>query len=242
MTEPYFKELEQCQVATVVATMFKKGLHSRFFSGLKPIGPVEGTIVGKAFTIRAIPVREDMRAAVGKGSAPNLHRKAMAAVPDGAIVVFEGRGYADVSPLGDIIALSLRQRDVKAFVADTGINDIAAINVVGLPVYALGSAGIPGGARIQVTDWGVPVGLGDVAVYPGDIIVADSFGTVCIPAEIAAEVAKDALRSETMEIFITEEIAGGAPLETTYPPDKATLARFEEWLKARQEAAAGKDA
>ncbi len=233
MAESFFKELEQCQVATIVSTLFKKGLHARFFSGLKPIGPVEGTVVGRAFTIRAIPVREDMRAAVGKGSAPNLHRKAMATVPEGAIVVFEGRGCADVSPLGDIIALSLRQRGIKAFMADTGINDIAAINAVGLPVYALGPAGIPGGARIQVTDWDVPVGLGDVAVYPGDIIVADSFGAACIPAEIAADVAKDALRSETMEIFITEEIARGAPLETTYPPNKETLERFEEWLKAR---------
>jgi regulator of RNase E activity RraA len=232
MTQEFLKDLERCQVATIVSTLFKKGLHSRFFSHVKPIGPIGRTIVGEAFTIRAIPVREDMRAATASGQAPNMHRRALGAAPDGSIVVFEGRGAADVSPLGDLIALSLVRRGIKAFIADAGMNDIAAINATGLPVYALGMAGIPGGARIQVTDWGIPIGVGDVAVFPGDIIAADDMGAVCIPAGIAADVAKEALRVERMETFIAEELNRGADLETTYPPNTETLARFDQWLKA----------
>jgi regulator of RNase E activity RraA len=232
MAHDFLKDLERCQVATVVSTMFKKGLRARFFSGLQPMGPIEGTIVGEAFTIRAIPVREDMRTAIGEGRAPNMHRRSIAAAPDNKIIVFEGRGAADVSPLGDLIALSLVRRGIKAFITNAGANDIPSINKVGLPLYAMGPAGIPGSGRIQVADWNVPIGIGDVAVFPGDIIVADSMGAACIPAEIAADVAREALRQERMEVFIEEELNRDAPLETTYPPDRETLARFEKWLKA----------
>jgi regulator of RNase E activity RraA len=224
------QDLESCQVATIVSTLFKKGFGSRFFAGLKPIGPAGRSIAGEAFTIRAIPVREDMRAASGDGRAPNMHRQAMAAVESGKFIVFDGRGSADVSPLGDLIALSLAERGVKGFITDTGVNDIPSINAIGFPVYALGPAGIPGSARIQVVEWNVPIGVGQVAVFPGDIIVADDMGAVCIPADIAADVAKAALRQERMEIFIEAELKRGAPLETTYPPDHETLSRFEAWL------------
>jgi regulator of RNase E activity RraA len=228
------KDLENCQVATVVSTLFKKGLRTRFFTGMTPIGPVGKTVVGEAFTVRTIPVREDMRAAVGDGTAPNLHRRAMAAATAGKIIVFDGRGCFDVSPLGDLIAMALVRNGVKAFVAHSGINDIPGIVAAGLPTYAMGPAGIPGAGRIQVAEWEVPIGCGDVAVFPGDIIVADDVGAACIPAGMVVEVAKEALRQERMEIFIAQELTNGAPLEGTYPPNSETLLRFESWLAANR--------
>lgn len=226
-------KLRECQVATLTSTLFKRGLNTRFFSGLKPLTPGKTRIVGEAFTIRAIPVREDLRAAVGKGGAPNLHRLAMAATGAGQIIVYDGNGCADVSPLGDIIALALRDKGVLGFITDTGVNDLPAIGEIGFPIWGKGPAGIPGGAKIQVADWDLPIGCAGVAVFPGDLIVADETGAVCIPREIAAEVAEEAWEVEQLEIFMTAEIAAGAPLETTYPPDAETRARYQVWRQAR---------
>lgn len=226
-------KLRECQVATLTSTLFRRGLATRFFSGLSPLTPGKTRVVGEAFTIRAIPVREDIRAAVGKGGAPNPHRRAMAAAGAGQIIVFDGNGCADVSPLGDIIALALRDKRVLGFVTDTGVNDLPAIGELGFPIWGKGPAGIPGAARIQVADWNLPIGCAGVAVYPGDLIVADETGAVCVPRDIAAEIADEAWEVEQLEIFMTAEIAAGAPLETTYPPDAETRARYEIWRRAR---------
>ncbi|MCX8997433.1 ribonuclease activity regulator RraA [Rhizobiaceae bacterium BDR2-2] len=228
------QRLRNCSVATIVAVLFKKGLATRFMSGLKPLTGAEGRIVGEAFTVRTIPVREDMRAAVARGETPNLHRKALAEVADGQCVVFDGGGIADASPLGDIIALSLKMRGIAAFITDSGVNDLAGIAAAGLPVYGLGPAGVPGSSRFQVVDWNVPVGCAGVAVYPGDIIVADEMGAVCIPRDLAETVAEEAGEQERLEAFLVERIAAGAPLETTYPPDAETRRAYAEWCKTRQ--------
>jgi regulator of RNase E activity RraA len=72
----------------------------------------------------------------------------------------------------------------------------------------------------------VPIGCAGVPVYPGDIIVGDEEGVVCVPRELAAEIAQAAVDQEKLEEFILGEIDGGAPLRGTYPPGEATLARY----------------
>jgi regulator of RNase E activity RraA len=79
----------------------------------------------------------------------------------------------------------------------------------------------------------VPIGCGGVAVYPGDIIVADRDGVVVLPAAIADEVARDAAEQEELETFLLERVAGGAALPGTYPPDEATRLAYEASRKGR---------
>jgi regulator of RNase E activity RraA len=72
----------------------------------------------------------------------------------------------------------------------------------------------------------IPIGCAEVAVYPGDVIVGDEEGVVCIPAHLADEIAEPAARQEALERFILGEILSGRPLKGTYPPDAETLARY----------------
>lgn len=226
--------LRECSVATIVAVLFKRGLATRFMSGVKPLAGLQDRIVGEAFTVRTVPVREDMRSQVAKGELPNLHRQALAAAEEGQCIVFDAGGVTDASPLGDIIALALRKRGVLGFITDSGVNDLAAIDAVGFPVFGLGPAGIPGSSRYQVAAWDEPIGCAGVVVYPGDMIVADQVGAVCIPRHMVESVAEEAHRQELLEVFMVERISGGAPLETTYPPDAETRRLYEEWLEARK--------
>ena len=45
-------------------------------------------------------------------------------------------------------------------------------------------------ARIRYVDKDIPIGIGGVAIYPGDIIVADGDGVIAVPRKVARDVAK----------------------------------------------------
>jgi regulator of RNase E activity RraA len=218
--------LSAVAVPTLSAVLYARGLRTRFLHGVAPAQP-EGRMVGPAYTIRAIPVREDLRDAVAAGRAENLHRRFLSEAPAGAAVVVATGGAARVSVLGDIIATALHRAGVAGVVMDTGVSDLPAVARLPLPVFhAGGSAPVPSGAAVMIVDRGLPVGLADVAVFPDDVMVGDPSGVVCIPRAIAAEVAEEAAEKERLEAWILGEIAAGAGLEGTYPPDAATRARY----------------
>jgi regulator of RNase E activity RraA len=87
--------------------------------------------------------------------------------------------------------------------------------------------------RHHAVDLQLPIACGGVAVYPGDVMVGDAEGVVCIPAHLAEEVARDAAEQEKMEAFVLERIEGGAKLAGTYPPNADTRAAFEVWRKQK---------
>lgn len=218
--------LSAVAVPTLSAVLYARGLRTRFLHGVAPAHP-ESRMVGPAYTIRAIPVREDLRDAVAAGGAENLHRRFLSEAPAGAAVVIATGGAAHVSVLGDIIATALHRAGVAGVVVDTGVSDLPAVARLPLPVFhAGGSAPVPSGAAVMIVDRGLPVGLAGVAVFPDDVMVGDPSGVVCIPRAIAAEVAAEAAEKERLEAWILGEIAAGAPLEGTYPPDAATKARY----------------
>jgi regulator of RNase E activity RraA len=80
----------------------------------------------------------------------------------------------------------------------------------------------------------VPIGCADVLVMPGDIMVGDDEGVVCVPRHVADKVAQAGLDLEELEAFVLEKIKAGAPLRGTYPPNEAVRAEFEAWKKARK--------
>lgn len=220
--------LSAVAVPTISAVLYARGLRSRFLHGIAPANPAGPRMVGPAFTLRAIPVREDLRDAVAAGRAPNLHRQFFSAVPEGAVLVCALGGARHVSVLGDIIATALQRRGVAGVVMDGGVSDLPVVARMDFPVFhGGGSAPVPGGAAVMVVDHALPVGVANVAVFPDDVMVGDASGVICIPRAIAAEVAEEAAEKERLEEWILEEIAGGAPLEGTYPPDAAIKARFK---------------
>src|SRR5205085_12629119 len=97
-----------------------------------------------------------------------------------------------------------------------------------LPASANGPSPLTNLAQHHAVDLQVPIGCAEVAVYPGDVMVGDAEGVVCVPRHLAAEVAEAAVAQEELERFIQAEIAAGRPLRGTYPPDAETRARYGE--------------
>ena len=84
----------------------------------------------------------------------------------------------------------------------------------------------------QAIDLNLPIGCGDVAVFPGDIVVGDDEGVVVIPAHLAGEIAAEAVEMTAFEDFVTEEVLGGTSILGLYPPtEEANAQKFAAWRK-----------
>src|SRR5437899_2102503 len=80
------------------------------------------------------------------------------------------------------------------------------------PVYAKGMAAPAHVHRHLAVDMNVPVGCAEVLVMPGDVLVGDEEGVVCIPRHVADQVAQSGLDLEQLETFVLEKMKAGAPL------------------------------
>jgi len=233
VSQEILETLKQAGVPAVSQTLFGLGIMNAFIHGLKPANLDAARFAGPAFTLRAIPAREDLRDDVAEGRAPNPHREAMAQVAAGDVVVTGIGDLPGVSMFGDLISTHLRNIGCAGIVTDGGVADLAALGSVDLPVFCAGSAPVPAPARVLIVGTNEPIDCRGVPVYPGDIIVGDENGAVAVPAHLAEKVAKKALAKEKLEEFLMERLEAGAPLNGTYPPDDATLSAYAEYQEAK---------
>lgn len=218
--------LGRIPVPTLTATLFGMGLKNTFLAGLSPLAGGEASVVGTAYTMRALPTREDLMDAVADGSAPNLHRTAMREVAAGEVIVTDCGATPGISFFGELISTFLAGKGVAGIVTDAGIADVGDVAATGLPVFCTGSAPIPGPAKRLIGDLQRPIDCMGVTIVPGDVLVGDRNGVAAIPRALASEVAEKAAAKEALEGFLLQRLKAGAPLDGTYPPDEATLAEY----------------
>ncbi|RVL09397.1 RraA family protein, partial [Sinorhizobium meliloti] len=86
----------------------------------------------------------------------------------------------------------------------------------------------------QALDINVPIGCGDVAVWPGDVVVGDREGVVVVPAHLADEIAAEAVEMTAFEDFVTEEVLKGRSIIGLYPATKdETKTEFAAWRRTK---------
>ncbi|NYT85169.1 ribonuclease activity regulator RraA [Pollutimonas harenae] len=226
-----FEALANITTATLTTVLLKKGLRNVWIRGAFPIAAdSKKRIVGRAFTVRFIPAREDL-ATPESWSSPKSTRAAIEQMPAGCIAVVDANGVKDAGFWGDILCARMSQRGVAALVSDGAVRDLAGVLSTGLPVWASGAAAPPSVAALTFVDWQQPIGCGGVAIFPNDVIVADQDGAVVIPAGLLAEVVDLALEQERLEGWIMQEVEGGASLPGLYPPNAENKARYEATKK-----------
>jgi regulator of RNase E activity RraA len=125
-------------------------------------------------------------------------------------------------------------RGAAGIVTDGGLRDASGIAQLDMPAWCAGASAPTNLIRHHALDLNAPIGCGGVPVYPGDIMVGDDDGVVCIPAHLAEEVARDALEMERFEDFVLEQVAGGASIIGLYPATAPeTLPLYEAWRARR---------
>lgn len=218
--------LADASTATITTQLLSRGLRNTFLHGLTPLNPTCTRMVGEAFTLRYIPAREDVDVLSVFQDYDHPQRRAIEAVPEGHVLVMDCRGQGRAASAGHILATRLLRRGAAGLVTDGALRDTPEIRELELPTFASGASAMTNLAQHHAVDLNVPIGCAEVAIYPGDVIVGDAEGVVCIPRHLAAEVAEAAAEQEELERFILREIESGAPLRGTYPPDEATQARY----------------
>lgn len=218
--------------ATLTSVLRQHGITWTFMHGVAPLRP-NMKMAGPAFTLRYLPMREDL----DPGTVDNLkdvQRVGIEQIDEGEVFVIDARGDTRAGTMGSILATRLHRRGAAGIVTDGAYRDSPVIAELGMAAYAAAMNAHTNKTIHHPSEIQVPIACGDVAVYPGDIIVGDEEGVVVVPAHLAEQVAQTAAEMEEKEVFITEKIQAGASIVGVYPPDEKTVAEYEEWKRKRR--------
>ena len=218
--------LRAITTATLTTVLLKKGLRNVWMRGARPLAAASRREVGRAFTLRFVPAREDL-ATPESWASPISTRAAIEAMPEGCIAVVDAMGVTDAGIFGDILCARMRKRNVAALVTDGVIRDVPGVLGTGLPVWCQGTAAPSSVTGLTFVAWQQPIGCGGVAVFPNDVVVADEDGAVLVPAKLVDDVVEAAGEQERLEAWIMSEVERGAALPGLYPPNAENKARYE---------------
>ncbi len=153
--------------------------------GIRPLW--EGAALsGPAFTVR-----------LPRGQHLALHAAIYTAAAGSVLVV--QAGDTEYAVAGGNVCAVAQQNGIAGMVIDGVIRDLAEIRAMGFPVFARGVRPIPGSKK-ERGEWQTVIECGGVSVAPGDIIVANEEGVVCVPAGQAVELAQTARAKQDQEI------------------------------------------
>ncbi len=223
----------RASTASLTAQLIKRGLRTRGISNIAPVNPATPRLIGPAYTLRYIPMREDLATGEAMADPENPQRKSIELVPPGHVLIVDTQGMDVSGTFGDILIARLQMRGVAGVVSDGPMRDIAELKKMDFPVFARGNAAPPSYASMIAADAQIPIGCGGVAVFPGDIVIGDADGVVILPAAIAQEVARNAVEQDQLEAYVRMRVEGGDSIVGVYPPNEETKAAYRAWLAKR---------
>lgn len=159
-------------------------------------------LVGQAFTVRYVPA----------GSASGTVGDYIDDLGEGHVVVLDNAGRLDATVWGDLLTATAHQRNIEGAVIDGVCRDSDQSLAVNFPIYSRGRWMRTGKDRVLVDAYQVPVSVGGVRVEPGDLLVGDADGVVCVPLPRAREVLDTATAISAAEEQIRASVLSGVKL------------------------------
>jgi regulator of RNase E activity RraA len=226
-TRAKYKKISTASIATA---LFKRGLRNQFIQGVVPVVPKAETMVGQAFTLRYIPAREDRNPITVFRNADHPQRVAMETCPPGHVLVMDARKDSRAATAGSILITRLALRGAAGVVSDGGFRDAEGIGALDMPAYYAKPSAPTNLTLHEALDINVPIACGDVAVFPGDVLVGDKDGVMVIPAHLAEELVDECAEMESYEDFVLEQVKKGEKIIGLYPRTKEEYEkRYTDW-------------
>ena len=153
-------------------------------------------------------------------------------LPGPAIVVFQDLDDPPVAAtFGEIMCSTYQRFGAVGLVTSGAARDLDQVRRLGFPVFSSGAIAAHGYSRIQSLH--VPVRVGGLPVYPGDLLHADLNGVTNIPLEIAADVADVAAEYVAAEAVVLDFIKTGSKDVSAYAEARREMLRRIEQLGRR---------
>lgn len=226
------EKLTNVSVATLATALFKRGLRNQVLQDVRPVARKGKNMVGPAYTLRYIPAREDRNQLTVFRDPDHPQRKAVEDCPAGHVMVMDSRKDARAASAGDILITRLMVRGGVGVVTDGGFRDSMVIGELDMPAYHTRPSSPTNLTLHEAIEANGPIGCGDVAVFPNDVVVGDDDSVIIIPAEIADEIAGEAVEMTAYEDFVVERVKAGHTITGLYPAtDESNLELFAEWRK-----------
>lgn len=226
-----WQKLHEVSTATLTTQLLKRGFRNTFLA-LTPLCPAQ-RMVGYAFTLRYVPMREDLTDSQYDNDV-NVQRLAVEGIGQDEVLVVDARGDVRAASFGHILATRIKARGAAGFVTDGALRDTPGFKKLELASYCKAPHATTSFVIHHPLEMNVPIGCAGVLVMPGDVIVGDAEGVVAIPAHVAESVAHDTFEQELREAFLTQKVAAGSSIRGVYPPNEQVLAEYEAWRKARR--------
>jgi regulator of RNase E activity RraA len=224
--------LRQVSTSTIATQLYKRGFRQPQLLGVRPLSEVVDGFVGEAFTMRFIPMREDVDGLDPYRSGNTLQWEAFEALQPGQVLVVDSYRSATAASGGDMLMTRAWKRGAAAVVTDGGLRDGHVLAKLPFPTYASEVTITTRAAQHHVADLNVPIGCAGVAVYPGDVVHGDGDNITIIPAQWAEEMADLCERRDGIEGYLAMRVQAGEPLWGVYPPSEQTRAEYQAWVAA----------
>jgi len=238
VTDEQLARLKKVPIEAVWAAIQGKGYKQCFATDFRLTQP--GTkLVGRALTMRYMPVRPDLVDAVQELGKEGdwFYQYNIRAGEDtrpGDVLVVELGGMVDRATfMGDVTGLGIKSRGGVGVVIDGGLRDLNEfLPWKSFPVYYTGSHASAMADQVGV-EWNAPVRIKTVTVLPGDVVIGDESGVLFFPPQLADEAIKAAEDTVYIEDFKREMISDTKyRARDIYPVLSPELEKvFEEWKK-----------
>ncbi len=228
-TDDHRDKLGTISTATLATCLFKRGLRNQFIQDVGLINPAAPRMVGEAYTLRYIPAREDLNPITAFEDWEHPQRKAVEEIPAGYVMVYDSRKDSRAASAGSILIKRMMTRGAAGVVTDGGFRDAAGIAELDFPVFHHRPSAPTNLTINHAIDINVPIGCGDAPVFPGDIMVGDGDGVICLPAHLAGEIAEEAFEMTAYEDFVEEQVSAGRRIFGLYPASPESRTEFETW-------------
>ena len=235
LSDEILEALSGVSVPTATQHLLGRGFHNTYLMGVDPLAVQPDQImVGRARTLRFLPLREDLVRAQYETVTDRPHREAIESLQPGEVLVIDAGGCMGAAVVGDMYTRRIQARGGTGLVIDGVVRDPTAIRSVGLPVFARGAHGAGINRLLMSVGIDEPIQVGGVPVLPGDVILGDLDGVVVIPPMEVEHLVEHGLEHDLQERFTRMKLAEGYPLHRAYPPDKELRKEYEAWRKRQQ--------
>jgi len=216
--------LSKLYTAAIVDVLERHGEHHACLPSAVAALVPEARVAGPAYPYTYVPSTSRDRDVVH-----NATLVAYNAAPTGSVFVCAPTPFdhAETGNFGELGHMMNRGNQIRGFVIDGGIRDAASLVKAGIGVFCRYRSPRPLLGRWEIGTYGEPIEIGDVRIRPGDWLVGDWDGVVCVPHEIVEEIVEEA------EAYAAMEESWRAAVESAENPIAAYRALEGEYQHTR---------